>query len=68
MKQLRIFLVDTIDLQADFLVERYEALPKMLAATSTRNGGRSRSNSTVCGSAQGCYALIDYELQGKACC
>ena len=37
MKQLRIFLVDTIDLQADFLVERlHEALPKMLAATSDR--------------------------------
>ncbi len=33
MKNLRIFLTDTIDLQADFMVERLRnALPKMLAA------------------------------------
>ena len=49
MKQLRIFLADTIDLQADFLVERlHEALPKMLAAALGRETrAESRSNSTV---------------------
>ena len=63
MKKLRIFLADTIDLQADFLVERLRsALPKMLAAAPpARTRGRSRSNSTaLASSAQGCYALIDY--------
>jgi hypothetical protein len=62
MKQLRIFLTDTIDLQADFLVERLrEALPKMLAAGPDEKRGKieERFNRLV-GSAQGCYALIDY--------
>jgi hypothetical protein len=62
MKQLRIFLADTIDLQADFLVERLrEALPKILAAAPP--GERSRIEEQfnwVANSAQGCYALIDY--------
>ena len=62
MKQLRIFLVDTIDLQADFLVERlYKALPKMLAATSDEKRGQVEEQfNRLAGSAQGCYALIDY--------
>jgi hypothetical protein len=62
MKQLRIFLVDTIDLQADFLVERlHEALPKMLAATSDEKRGQVEEQfNRLAGSAQGCYALIDY--------
>ena len=62
MKQLRIFLVDTIDLQADFLVERlHEALPKMLAAASDEKRRRVEEQfNRLAVSAQGCYALIDY--------
>ena len=62
MKQLRIFLVDTIDLQADFLVERlHEALPKMLAAASDEKRRQVEEQfNRLAGSAQGCYALIDY--------
>jgi hypothetical protein len=62
MKQLRIFLVDTIDLQADFLVERLqEARPKMLAAVSDEKRGQvAEQFNRLTGSAQGCYALIDY--------
>ena len=41
MKQLRKFLADTIDLQADFLVERLQdALPKMLAAAPPEARGQ----------------------------
>src|SRR5689334_13717370 len=62
MRQLRTFLVDTIDLQADFLVERLRgALPKMLAAAPA--GERSRIEQQfehVASSPQGVYALIDY--------
>src|SRR5207244_8230528 len=38
MKQLRQFLVDTVDLQAQFMVERLQkALPKMLDETAAVN-------------------------------
>jgi hypothetical protein len=62
MKQLRIFLADTIDLQADFLVERLqEALPKILAAAPPAERGRIEEQfNRVASSPQGCYALIDY--------
>jgi hypothetical protein len=62
MKQLRIFLVDTIDLQADFLVDRMRAaLPKMLvAAPADERGKIEQQFNRVVSSAQGCYALIDY--------
>lgn len=62
MKQLRIFLVDTIDFQADFLVQRlHDALPKMLAAApADERGVIERQFNRVASSAQGCYALIDY--------
>ncbi len=62
MKQLRIFLVDTIDLQADFLVERLRsALPKILAAAPDEKRGKIEEQfNRLAGSAQGCYALIDY--------
>lgn len=62
MKQLRRFLVDTIDLQADFMVTRLRgALPKMLAAAPADERGKlARQFNRVAGSAQGCYALIDY--------
>ena len=62
MKQLRIFLTDTIDLQADFMVERLrEALPRMLAAGSPERRARIEKNfNRLAGRPQGCYALIDY--------
>ena len=62
MTQLRIFLADTIDLQADFLVERLrDALPKMLAAAPPEERGTIQEQfDRVANSAQGCYALIDY--------
>lgn len=62
MKQLRIFLTGTIDLQADFLVERLRnALPKMLAAVPTgeRSEIEERFN-RLADLAGGYYALIDY--------
>jgi hypothetical protein len=62
MRELRRFLADTVDLQADFMVERLrKALPKMLAAAPA--GERTRIEQQfhrVASSAQGCYALIDY--------
>lgn len=62
VKQLRQFLVDTIDLQAQFLVDRLQnALPKMLeeAAPSKQDHVRQQFQ-RVAGSRQGCYALVDY--------
>jgi hypothetical protein len=60
MKQLRQFLVDTIDLQAQFLVARLEnSLPKMLAQTADRQNVQ-RQFERVGRTAQGCYALVDY--------
>ena len=62
MKQLRIFLVDTIDLQADFLVERLRnALPKILVVAPDEKRGKIEEQfNRLAGSAQGCYALTDY--------
>jgi len=62
MKNLRIFLADTIDLQADFLVERLrEALPKILAAAPPAERGKIEEQfNRVASNAQGCYALVDY--------
>ncbi|MDQ3547147.1 MAG: hypothetical protein M3429_11635 [Verrucomicrobiota bacterium] len=62
MKNLRIFLTDTINFQADFLVERLRgALPKMLAAAPAgeREEIEQRFN-RLANRAQGCYALVDY--------
>lgn len=62
MKQLRQFLADTVDLQADFLVKRLEnALSKMLeeAPAAERDNVR-RQFERVASTAQGCYALVDY--------
>jgi hypothetical protein len=62
MKQLRQFLADTVDLQAEFLIARLQnALPKMLeeAAPSSRLNVQ-RQFERVVGTAQGCYALADY--------
>src|SRR5207244_1318656 len=60
MKQLRQFLVDTIDLQAQFLIARLQdALPKMMAQASDREN-LQRQFDRVASSVQGCYALVDY--------
>src|SRR5947209_11283006 len=60
MKQLRQFLVATIDLQAQFLIARLQdALPKMMAQASDRENLR-RQFDRVASSVQGCYALVDY--------
>ena len=62
MKQLRQFLVDTIDLQAEFLVNRLqEALPKMLQETAPANRAHVREQfARLSTSASGCLALVDY--------
>jgi hypothetical protein len=60
MKQLRQFLVDTIDLQAQFLIARLQdALPKMMAQAADRENVQ-RQFDRVASSAQGYYALVDY--------
>jgi hypothetical protein len=62
MKQLRRFLVDTIDLQAEFLVARLEAaLPKMLdeAAPADRTNVQQQFERLM-KTPQGRYALVDY--------
>ncbi len=62
MNQLRRFLADTIDLQAEFLMARLEgALPKMLAeaAPSDRANVQDQFN-RLTKTAKGWYALIDY--------
>ncbi|MEN3371031.1 MAG: hypothetical protein V7609_3174 [Verrucomicrobiota bacterium] len=62
MKQLRDFLGHTVDLQAEFLVNRLQqALPKMLAETGSSNAAQVQERfARVAGSAMGCYALVDY--------
>jgi hypothetical protein len=62
MNQLRRFLVDTIDLQAEFLVARLEAaLPKMLAESGpTDRNNVQQQFERLTKTSQGCYALIDY--------
>jgi hypothetical protein len=62
IRQLRQFLADTVDLQAQFMVDRLQhALPKMLAETAPSNRAHVRQQfERVAGSAQGCYALVDY--------
>jgi hypothetical protein len=60
MKHLRQFLVDTVDLQAQFLITRlHDALPKMIGETPDRENVQRQFN-RVAASAQGCYALVDY--------
>jgi hypothetical protein len=62
MNQLRTFLADTIDLQAEFLVARLEAsLPKMLAdATPADRTNVQQQFERLTKTPQGCYALVDY--------
>ena len=60
--QLRQFLIDTIDLQAKFMVERLqEALSKILAeAAPSEHADLEHKFSLVASTAQGCYALVDF--------
>jgi hypothetical protein len=62
MNQLRRFLADTIDLQAEFLVARLEAaLPKMLAEAAPADRPNVQQQfERLTKTPQGCYALIDY--------
>src|SRR5438046_5476460 len=62
MNQLRRFLSDTIDLQAEFLVARLEAaLPKMLAEAAPADRPNVQQQfERLTRTPQGCYALIDY--------
>ena len=62
MNQLRRFLADTIDLQAEFLVARLEAaLPKMLAEAAPADRTNVQQQfERLTRTPQGCYALIDY--------
>ena len=62
MKELRAFLARTVDLQAEFLVNRLrQALPKMLAESGAADGPQVQQRfDRVASSAMGCYALVDY--------
>jgi hypothetical protein len=62
MNQLRRFLVDTIDLQAEFLVARLEAaLPKMLAEAAPADRTNVQQQfERLMKTPNGCYALVDY--------
>jgi hypothetical protein len=62
MKELRQFLVDTVPMQAEFLVQRLQkALPKMTAeAPAAERANIERQFERVASTPQGCYALVDY--------
>jgi hypothetical protein len=62
MKELRAFLARTVDLQAEFLVQRLRAaLPKMLAEAGGPNQAQVQERfDRVATTANGCYALVDY--------
>jgi len=62
MKQLRQFLADTVDIQAEFLIARLQnSLPKMLAETAPADRPNvERQFERVARTPQGCYALVDY--------
>ncbi len=62
MKQLRLFLAGTVDLQIQFMIARLESsLPKMLAEASPADRPRIERRFKDLGStSQGCYALVDY--------
>jgi len=62
MNQLRRFLAETIDLQAEFLIARLEsALPKMLAEAAPSDRANVQEQfERLTRTSQGCYALVDY--------
>jgi hypothetical protein len=62
MNQIRKFLADTVDLQAEFLIARLEsALPKMLAEAAPSDRANVQEQfERLTKTPQGCYALVDY--------
>ena len=62
MRELRQFLANTVDLQAQFLVARLQqSLAKMLQeAGPGQRDNVERQFARVAGTAHGCYALVDY--------
>ena len=62
MNQLRQFLVDTIDLQAEFLIARLEgALPKMLDESAPGDRANVQQQfERLERTPRGCFALVDY--------
>jgi hypothetical protein len=62
MNELRNLLAHTVDLQAQFLVDRLQhALPMMLDETAPTNRTIVQEQfARVASSPQGCYALVDY--------
>src|SRR4051794_38813323 len=60
IKELRQFLAATVDLQAQFLVQRLQqALPKMLGSAHEADGAKvQRQFERVASTPQGCYALV----------
>ena len=62
MRELRQFLVDTIALQSQFMVDRLDkALDKMLAEAGPEQRGKVRENfQRLLATPAGCYALVDY--------
>ena len=62
MNQLRQFLADTIDLQAEFLIARLEgALPKMLdEAAPAERANVQQQFERLKRTPRGCFALVDY--------
>ncbi len=62
MNQLRQFLSDTVDLQAEFLIARLQsALPKMLAEAAPPDRANVQQQFELLASTpRGCYALADY--------
>lgn len=62
MNNLRRFLADTVDLQAEFLIARLEsALPKMLAEAAPSDRANVQEQfERLTKTPQGCYALVDY--------
>ena len=62
MRELRQFLADTVDLQAQFLVARLQqSLAKMLQeAGPGQRDNVERQFARVAGTPHGCYALVDY--------
>ncbi len=61
MKQLRAFLASTVDLQAEFLVNRLDlSLPKMISDAGASAAKIHQQFDRVASTPQGCYALVDY--------
>lgn len=62
MRELRKFLANTIDLQAQFLVARLQqSLGKMLSeAPASDRDNVERQFARVASTSHGCYALVDY--------